>query len=75
MSLLPYPLARHFLFKMDPEAAHDLTLPTPQILLCTAGAVRAGEEDLTPGQSVFVPAGEKTEVSGAGTVFRATVIV
>jgi dihydroorotate dehydrogenase len=26
MSLLPYPLARHFLFKMDPEAAHDLTL-------------------------------------------------
>ncbi|MEV7036246.1 mannose-6-phosphate isomerase, class I [Streptomyces sp. NPDC093272] len=55
--------------------AHDLTLPTPQILLCTAGAVRAGEEDLTPGQSVFVPAGEKTEVSGAGTVFRATVIV
>ncbi|MFI6022577.1 mannose-6-phosphate isomerase, class I [Streptomyces sp. NPDC051287] len=55
--------------------ARDLTLPTPQILLCTAGAVRAGEEDLTPGQSVFVPAGEKTEVSGAGTVFRATVIV
>ncbi|MEV7151529.1 MULTISPECIES: mannose-6-phosphate isomerase, class I [unclassified Streptomyces] len=55
--------------------AHDLTLPTPQILLCTAGVVRAGEEDLTPGQSVFVPAGEKTEVSGAGTVFRATVIV
>ncbi|MGW2685757.1 mannose-6-phosphate isomerase, class I [Streptomyces sp. NPDC001414] len=55
--------------------AHDLTLPTPQILLCTAGAVRAGEEDLTPGQSVFVPASEKTEVSGAGTVFRATVIV
>ncbi|MEU2624509.1 mannose-6-phosphate isomerase, class I [Streptomyces sp. NPDC007157] len=56
-------------------AAHDLTLPTPQILLCTAGAVRAGEEELTPGQSVFVPAGEKAEVSGAGTVFRATVIV
>ncbi|MFG3026718.1 mannose-6-phosphate isomerase, class I [Streptomyces sp. NPDC048254] len=55
--------------------AHDLTLPTPQILLCTAGTVRAGEYDLTPGQSVFVPAGEKAEVSGAGTVFRATVIV
>ncbi|MER5528793.1 mannose-6-phosphate isomerase, class I [Streptomyces sp. NPDC002677] len=56
-------------------SAHDLTLPTPQILLCTAGAVRAGEYDLTPGRSVFVPAGEKAEVSGAGTVFRATVIV
>ncbi|MFF4311175.1 mannose-6-phosphate isomerase, class I [Streptomyces sp. 900105755] len=56
-------------------AAHDLTLPTPQILLCTAGALRVGEHDLAPGRSVFVPAAEKAEVSGAGTVFRATVIV
>ncbi|MEU1401987.1 mannose-6-phosphate isomerase, class I [Streptomyces sp. NPDC005728] len=56
-------------------ADHDLTLDTPQILLCTAGTVRAGEHELAPGQSVFVPAGEKAEVSGAGTVFRATVIV
>ncbi|MFE7859852.1 mannose-6-phosphate isomerase, class I [Streptomyces sp. NPDC057403] len=54
---------------------HDLTRETPQILLCTAGSVRAGEEELTPGTSVFVPAGEKAEVAGAGTVFRATVIV
>ncbi|MEU1084598.1 mannose-6-phosphate isomerase, class I [Streptomyces sp. NPDC005908] len=54
---------------------HDLTLATPQILLCTAGSVRAGEHDLTPGHSVFVPAGEKAEVSGTGTVFRATVAV
>ncbi|CAM5291792.1 mannose-6-phosphate isomerase, class I [Streptomyces purpurascens] len=59
-----------------PEAGttHDLTRPTPQILLCTAGSVRAGEHELTPGRSVFVPAGEKAEVSGTGTVFRATVI-
>ncbi|MFJ9427966.1 mannose-6-phosphate isomerase, class I [Streptomyces sp. NPDC101249] len=56
-------------------AAHDLTLGTPQILLCTGGTVRAGEHELTPGQSVFVPAGERAEVSGAGTVFRATVVV
>ncbi|KUN21568.1 mannose-6-phosphate isomerase [Streptomyces antibioticus] len=56
-------------------AAHDLTRATPQILLCTAGAIRAGEHQLSPGQSVFVPAGEKAEVSGTGTVFRATVIV
>ncbi|MFJ5176564.1 mannose-6-phosphate isomerase, class I [Streptomyces griseoviridis] len=56
-------------------AAHDLTRDTPQILLCTAGTVRAGEHELTPGHSVFVPAGEKAEVSGAGTVFRATVVV
>jgi mannose-6-phosphate isomerase len=56
-------------------AAHDLTRATPQILLCTAGSVRAGEHELSPGRSVFVPAGEKAELSGAGTVFRATVIV
>ncbi|MFF9365030.1 mannose-6-phosphate isomerase, class I [Streptomyces griseoluteus] len=53
----------------------DLTLPTPQILLCTAGSVRVGEHGLLPGRSVFVPAGEKAEASGEGTLFRATVIV
>ncbi|MEU0073030.1 mannose-6-phosphate isomerase, class I [Streptomyces sp. NPDC006332] len=57
------------------SAAHDLTSETPQILLCAAGSVHAGEYELTAGQSVFVPAGEKAEVSGAGTLFRATVIV
>ncbi|MER6075192.1 mannose-6-phosphate isomerase, class I [Streptomyces sp. NPDC001817] len=56
-------------------AARDLTLDTPQILLCTAGSVSAGEHELSPGQSVFVPAGETAQVSGPGTVFRATVIV
>ncbi|MGW0423688.1 mannose-6-phosphate isomerase, class I [Streptomyces sp. NPDC003015] len=56
-------------------APHDLTRPTPQIVLCTAGSVRVGADELSPGQSVFVPAGEKAEVSGTGTVFRATVIV
>ncbi|GAB2872531.1 mannose-6-phosphate isomerase, class I [Streptomyces deserti] len=55
-------------------AAHDLTLATAQILLCTAGTVRAGEHELNPGRSVFVPAGEKAEVSGTGTLFRATVV-
>ncbi|MFC4327817.1 mannose-6-phosphate isomerase, class I [Streptomyces andamanensis] len=66
-------LSRYVLAEGAP--AHDLTLATPQILLCTAGSVRAGEEELTPGQSVFVPAGEKAEVSGTGTLFRATVVV
>lgn len=56
-------------------AARDLTRPAPQILLCTDGTVRAGELELTPGQSVFVPAGERAEATGAGTLFRATVIV
>jgi mannose-6-phosphate isomerase len=55
--------------------SHDLTRATPQILLCTAGTVQVGEYELRPGQSVFVPAGEKTEASGTGTLFRATVIV
>ncbi|MEU1413418.1 MULTISPECIES: mannose-6-phosphate isomerase, class I [unclassified Streptomyces] len=55
-------------------APRELTRATPQILLCTAGTVRAGELLLAPGQSVFVPAGETAEVSGAGTVFRATVV-
>ncbi|MEU9287363.1 mannose-6-phosphate isomerase, class I [Streptomyces sp. NPDC048275] len=54
---------------------HDLTRATPQILLCTAGEVRADGSTLTPGQSVFVPAGQKAEVSGSGTIFRATVVV
>ncbi|MBG0854808.1 mannose-6-phosphate isomerase, class I [Streptomyces spinoverrucosus] len=53
---------------------HDLTRATPQILLCTAGSVRTGEHELKPGQSVFVAAGEKAEVSGTGTLFRATVV-
>ncbi|MDD9382465.1 mannose-6-phosphate isomerase, class I [Streptomyces sp. ZAF1911] len=53
---------------------------TAQILLCTAGSPTArspksGELTLTPGESVFVPAGEKVELSGTGTVFRATVVV
>ncbi|MFF3454902.1 mannose-6-phosphate isomerase, class I [Streptomyces sp. NPDC002730] len=66
----------------------DLTAPTPQILLCTAGSVTvdsvpagsatSGELTLAPGESAFVPAGDKTEISGtgsgSGTVFRATVV-
>ncbi|WP_411106938.1 mannose-6-phosphate isomerase, class I [Streptomyces sp. cmx-4-9] len=56
-------------------ASHTLPHGAPQILLCTAGSPRAGELTLAPGESVFVPAGEKTELSGTGTVFRATVVV
>ncbi|MGW3492435.1 mannose-6-phosphate isomerase, class I [Streptomyces sp. NPDC001020] len=59
----------------EDTAPHDVTCATPQILLCTAGSVRAGGHKLTPGESVFVPAEEKAEVSGAGTLFRATVVV
>ncbi|MEU6314115.1 mannose-6-phosphate isomerase, class I [Streptomyces sp. NPDC047014] len=56
-------------------APHPLPAGAPQILLCTAGSARAGELALSPGESVFVPAGEAVELTGAGTVFRATVVV
>ncbi|MER5733490.1 mannose-6-phosphate isomerase, class I [Streptomyces sp. NPDC002138] len=56
-------------------AARALPDTAPQILLCTAGAPRVGELTLAPGESVFVPAGEKTALSGTGTVFRATVVL
>jgi mannose-6-phosphate isomerase len=53
---------------------------TPQILLCTSGTVRlrtpGGDGDsitLARGESAYVPAGERTELDGEGTVFRATV--
>ncbi|GGV18759.1 mannose-6-phosphate isomerase, class I [Streptomyces litmocidini] len=55
-------------------APTDVTAPTPQILLAVAGRTRAGEVTLAPGESVFVPAGEAVELTGAGTVFRATVV-
>ncbi|MCX4908224.1 mannose-6-phosphate isomerase, class I [Streptomyces sp. NBC_00878] len=65
-------LSRYVLVAGAP--AHDLTLGTPQILLCTAGSVQVGDHPLAPGGSVFVPAGEKAELSGEGMVFRATVV-
>ncbi|MFF8608693.1 mannose-6-phosphate isomerase, class I [Streptomyces sp. NPDC015346] len=62
-------------FVRAPGAAPtDVTAPTPQILLAVAGRPKAGEVTLGPGESVFVPAGEKAELSGTGTVFRATVV-
>ncbi|RST02686.1 mannose-6-phosphate isomerase, class I [Streptomyces sp. WAC05374] len=52
----------------------DITAATPQIVLATSGTPRVNDLTLTPGQSVFVPAGEKAELSGTGTLFRATVV-
>lgn len=66
-------LSRHVL--APGGTARALPDATPQVLLCTAGAPRVGELTLAPGESVFVPAGEKTELSGTGTVFRATVVL
>ncbi|MBX9424892.1 MULTISPECIES: mannose-6-phosphate isomerase, class I [Streptomyces] len=60
--------------RAEGAAPTDLTSPTPQILLAVAGRPTAGEVALAPGESVFVPAGERAELSGTGTVFRATVV-
>ncbi|MEU2235334.1 mannose-6-phosphate isomerase, class I [Streptomyces vietnamensis] len=60
--------------RAEGAAPTDLTAPVPQILLTTAGRPKVGEVTLAPGESVFVPAGEATELSGEGTVFRATVV-
>lgn len=51
---------------------------TPQILLCTAGQASLRAHDgrvltLDRGESCWIPAGERTELSGDGAVFRATV--
>ncbi|WDT55530.1 mannose-6-phosphate isomerase, class I [Streptomyces sp. G7(2002)] len=70
-------------FALAPGAApHPLASRTPQILLCTAGTVQLRDADdeseagltLAPGESVFVPAGERIALSGDGTLFRATVV-
>ncbi|MGW5424377.1 mannose-6-phosphate isomerase, class I [Streptomyces sp. NPDC003943] len=60
--------------RAEGAAPTDLTARTPQVLLATAGRPAVGDAVLAPGESVFVPAGEKTELSGTGTVFRATVV-
>ncbi|MFF5453284.1 mannose-6-phosphate isomerase, class I [Streptomyces sp. NPDC012950] len=61
--------------RAEGAAPNDLTAPTPQILLVVAGRPAAGDLVLAPGESVFVPAGERIQLTGAGTVFRATVTV
>ncbi|MFC0602780.1 mannose-6-phosphate isomerase, class I [Streptomyces palmae] len=77
-------ISRHVL--VGDAAARPLPARTPQILLCTAGSVHlrttdrgprhagTGELVLARGESVFVPAGERVEATGDGTLFRATVI-
>lgn len=63
-------------------APHPLASRTPQILLCTAGTVQLRDADeesaagltLAPGESAFVPVGERIALSGDGTLFRATVV-
>ncbi|MFF9844685.1 mannose-6-phosphate isomerase, class I [Streptomyces sp. NPDC020422] len=60
--------------RAEGAAPTDLTVDTPQILLAAAGRPSVGGTPLAQGESVFVPAGETTELSGTGTLFRATVV-
>ncbi|MFF4171018.1 mannose-6-phosphate isomerase, class I [Streptomyces sp. NPDC001744] len=60
--------------RAEGAAPADITVPTPQVLLAVAGRPQVGGTALSPGESVFVPAGEGIHLSGAGTVFRATVV-
>jgi len=58
--------------------ARPLDRGTPQILLCTGGEALLRADDgteltLARGQSAYLPAGERAELSGDATVFRATV--
>lgn len=76
-------LSRHVL--TDGGGARPLTTDAPQVLLCVAGTALLRSTDpaggdtahppmsLTAGQSAYLPAGEAAWVSGAGTLFRATV--
>ncbi|MFF5673292.1 mannose-6-phosphate isomerase, class I [Streptomyces hygroscopicus] len=68
-------LSRHVL--ADGAAPRPLRAAGPQILLCASGEVSLrgadGELPLPRGESAFVPAGEEVALTGAGTVFRATV--
>ncbi|WP_052852405.1 mannose-6-phosphate isomerase, class I [Streptomyces avicenniae] len=69
-------LSRHLL--TEGEAPRALPQGTPQILLCTDGHADLRAADgaaltLAPGQSAWAPATDRVEISGAGTLFRATV--
>jgi mannose-6-phosphate isomerase len=68
-------LSRVWLHDPAPITAYP-HIAGPQIVLCTAGAVRVGcgghEVELTPGRSAFVGAtGGPVTLSGVGEVFRA----
>jgi mannose-6-phosphate isomerase len=47
--------------------------PGPCIVLCTSGQARLDGAVVEPGRAAFVPAGERTTITGAGEVFVASV--
>ncbi|MGO1522371.1 MAG: mannose-6-phosphate isomerase, class I [Nesterenkonia sp.] len=49
----------------DSGLQYEMLDPGPAIAVCTGGTVTAGRIALTAGESVFIPAAERTEFSGA----------
>ncbi|MEV4946913.1 mannose-6-phosphate isomerase, class I [Streptomyces sp. NPDC053755] len=65
-------------FRLRPDQpARRLPAGAPQILLCVDGEAEvtaaSGAVRIGPGRSVYVPAASEVSLTGAGTVFRATV--
>lgn len=54
--------------------SHQVDQPEPVVAVCTSGSLTAGSSTLAAGDSVFIPAGEAAEFSGADAqLFIATV--
>jgi mannose-6-phosphate isomerase len=70
---VPVPDFRLSRLDLQPDEPMSLHDPGPCIVLCTAGDLRVGEVDLTPGHAAFVPAELATTVTGQGQTFIAAV--
>ena len=80
LAVYPAPVEDFQLSRLEvSDDAADLPGGRPQILLCTAGRVRLTDAagrvlELRRGQSAYLPAADqRTLVTGAGTILRATV--
>jgi mannose-6-phosphate isomerase len=54
----------------EPTGLHDAGA---EIVLCTEGTLRVGDQSIAPGRAAFVPAGEATTLAGVGQAFVAGV--
>jgi mannose-6-phosphate isomerase len=80
LAVYPAPVEDFQLSRLEVSGlATDLPGGRPQILLCTAGQARLTDSDanvleLRRGQSAYLPAADqRTRITGAGTILRATV--
>jgi mannose-6-phosphate isomerase len=61
------------LTRISLDAPCGLDDPGPCVVLCTSGEAHVDGAVVRPGHAAFVPAGERTTISGAGEVFVASV--